>query len=39
MLGPEDPDTLASMLNLASGYRADHQIDLALPLFEETFAR
>ena len=35
-LGPEHPDTLESMNNLALAYRAAGKLDLALPLFEET---
>ena len=35
-LGPEHPDTLASMNNLAVAYQAAGKLDLALPLFEET---
>ncbi len=35
--GPEHPLTLASMHNLAEGYRDDGQSDKALPLFVETF--
>jgi serine/threonine protein kinase len=35
-LGPEDPDTLASMENLAAAYRTAGKLDLAVPLFEET---
>jgi tetratricopeptide (TPR) repeat protein len=34
--GPDHPDTLTSMHNLAVGYRAAGQVDKALPLFEET---
>jgi serine/threonine protein kinase/tetratricopeptide (TPR) repeat protein len=36
MLGPDHPDTLTSMNNLARGYDATRQFDKALPLFEET---
>lgn len=35
-LGPDHPLTLASMNNLADGYRAAGRLDLALPLLEET---
>jgi serine/threonine protein kinase/tetratricopeptide (TPR) repeat protein len=35
-LGPDHPDTLLSMNNLALGYQAAKQLDKALPLFEET---
>jgi hypothetical protein len=35
-LGADHPDTLASMNNLAEGYRAAGKLELALPLFEET---
>jgi tetratricopeptide (TPR) repeat protein len=35
-LGPDHPDTLASMNNLAMGYVAAGKLDLALPLLEET---
>ncbi len=35
-LGPDHPDTLTSMNDLASGYRDAGKLDLALPLFEET---
>ena len=35
-LGPDHPDTLTSMNNLAAGYRDAGKLDLALPLFEET---
>ncbi len=34
-LGPEHPDTLRAMNNLASAYQADGKLDLALPLYEE----
>jgi eukaryotic-like serine/threonine-protein kinase len=37
-LGPDHPETLASMNNLASGYAAAGRNDLALKLFEETLA-
>lgn len=36
LLGPEDPDTLSSMHNLALAYMEDGKLDKALPLFEET---
>ena len=35
-LGPEHPDTLQSMNNLAVAYREAGKLDLALPLLEET---
>ena len=35
-LGPDHPDTLSSMNNLASGYQAAGKLDQALPLYEET---
>jgi len=35
-LGPDHPDTLNSMNNLAGGYQAAGQLDKALPLYEET---
>ena len=38
-LGPDHPDTLASMTNLAGGYQDAGKLDLALPLFEETLKR
>jgi serine/threonine protein kinase len=38
-LGPEHPDTLTSMNNLASGYHAAGKLDLALPLLKETLKR
>jgi serine/threonine protein kinase/tetratricopeptide (TPR) repeat protein len=34
--GPDHPDTLTSMHNLAVGYRTARMLDMALPLFEET---
>ena len=37
-LGPDHPDTLWSMNNLAFGYQAAGKLDRALPLFEETLA-
>ena len=37
-LGPDHPDTLTSMNNLAVGYQAAGKLDKALPLFEETLA-
>ena len=37
-LGPDHPDTLGSMNNLAEGYQAAGKLDRALPLFEETLA-
>ena len=36
LLGPDHPETLASMNNLAKGYKDAGNLDLALPLFEET---
>ena len=38
-LGPDHPDTLTSMSNLARRYLDAGQFDRALPLFEETLAR
>jgi tetratricopeptide (TPR) repeat protein/tRNA A-37 threonylcarbamoyl transferase component Bud32 len=38
-LGPDDPETLNSMHNLARAYEAAGQSDLALPLYEETLAK
>ena len=38
-LGPDHPDTLGTMNNLAGGYRVAGKLDLALPLFEETLKR
>jgi hypothetical protein len=38
-LGPDHPDTLTSMNNLALGYEAAGKLDLALPLYEETLKR
>ena len=35
-LGPEHPDTLTSMNNLANAYRDAGKLDLALPLYEQT---
>ena len=35
-LGPDHPDTLTSMNNLAVGYQDAGKLDLALPLYEET---
>jgi hypothetical protein len=37
--GPDHPNTLTSMCNLANGYRVAGQLDRALPLFEESLAR
>ena len=37
-LGPDHPDTLISMNNLAMGYQAAGKLDKALPLLEETLA-
>jgi serine/threonine protein kinase/tetratricopeptide (TPR) repeat protein len=34
-VGPDHPDTLSSMNNLAAGYHADGRLDKALPLYEE----
>jgi tetratricopeptide (TPR) repeat protein len=39
MLGPDHPDTLVSMLNLASSYRFQRRHADALRLYEETLAR
>ena len=36
VLGPDHPDTLSSMNNLATAYRAAGKLDKALPLHEET---
>jgi eukaryotic-like serine/threonine-protein kinase len=36
-LGPDHPNTLISMNNMAVGYRDAGKLDLALPLLEETF--
>jgi serine/threonine protein kinase len=38
-LGPDHPDTLTSMNNLALGYQATGKLDLALPLYQETLKR
>jgi eukaryotic-like serine/threonine-protein kinase len=38
-LGPDHPDTLASMNNLAMAYVAAGKQELAVPLFEETLKR
>jgi serine/threonine protein kinase len=38
-LGPDHPDTLASMNNLARAYQDAGQLDRALPLLEETLAK
>jgi serine/threonine protein kinase len=35
-LGPDHPDTLMSMNNLAQGYQDAGKLDLALPLYKET---
>jgi tetratricopeptide (TPR) repeat protein len=35
-LGPDHPNTLISMNNLATGYRAAGKLSLALPLYKET---
>ena len=37
-LGPDHPNTLASMTNLATGYQAAGKLDRAMPLLEETLA-
>jgi serine/threonine protein kinase/tetratricopeptide (TPR) repeat protein len=37
VLGPDHPDTLIAMNNLATAHQAAGKLDLALPLFEETF--
>ena len=36
VLGPEHPDTLDAMQDLAEGYQSAGKLDLALPLLEET---
>src|SRR5262249_54010988 len=38
-LGPDDPDTLFSMNNLAATYWSVRQLDKSIPLFEETVKR
>ncbi len=38
VLGPDHPDTLTCMRNLAVGYAQSGQVDRAVPLFEETLA-
>jgi tetratricopeptide (TPR) repeat protein len=38
-LGPDHPDTLQTMSNLALGYQAAGKLELALPLYEETLKR
>lgn len=38
-LGPDHPDTLTSMGNLATGYELAGNYDRAIPLFEATLAR
>jgi tetratricopeptide (TPR) repeat protein len=38
-LGPDHPDTLTSMNNLAAGYRAASKLELALPLCQDTLKR
>jgi eukaryotic-like serine/threonine-protein kinase len=38
-LGPDHPDTLATMNSLAEGYQAAGQRDKAVPLYEETLKR
>ena len=38
-LGPDHPDTLLSMGNLATGYQLVGKSDRSLPLFQETLAR
>lgn len=37
-LGPDHPDTLASMNNLAGAYQDAGKLDLAVPLYEQTLA-
>ena len=37
-LGPDHPDTLGSMNNLAEGFKAAGKFDRAIPLLEETLA-
>jgi eukaryotic-like serine/threonine-protein kinase len=39
LLGPDDPETLKSMGNLAFGYQAAGKLDLALPIFGDTVGR
>jgi serine/threonine protein kinase len=39
LLGPDDPETLASMLELVTAYHLGGQRDQALPLAEEALAR
>jgi Tfp pilus assembly protein PilF len=38
-LGPEHPDTLTSLNNLANAYRATGQLPKALPLYEQALAK
>jgi tRNA A-37 threonylcarbamoyl transferase component Bud32 len=38
-LGPDHPDTLTSMNDLAGAYQADSQLQKALPLLEETLEK
>src|SRR5262249_3823816 len=38
-LGPDHPDTLTSMNNLATAYEDAGQLDKALPLYEQTLAK
>jgi serine/threonine protein kinase len=38
-LGADHPDTLVSMSNLATGYKAAGKLDLAVPLHEQTLKR
>jgi serine/threonine protein kinase len=39
LLGPDAPETLSSVNNLAESYRVLGKLELALPLFEETLRR
>jgi tetratricopeptide (TPR) repeat protein len=38
-LGPDHPDTLTSMSNLAVAYEASGQLDMAVPLLEQTLGK
>jgi len=37
--GPDHPDTLSALANLAHGYQADGRSDKALPMYEEVLAK